>query len=111
MYKVKSKILTLTLTLGLFSFFAVPILLGDITIDFMNMIDIMVDVMITGEEGDGMGGNNNNNNNNNMNMNRRKRRRTKKLINREEFLSSVLQSCKCTTYTYCIQFFKKVFCF
>ena len=116
MYKVKNKILTITLTLGLFSFFAVPILLGDITIDFMNMIDIMVDVMITGEEGDGMGGNNNNNNNNNDGMgmsecmgsgnnncnnnnNGRRRRRRKRRsginqLNRQEFLHSVLQSCK-----------------
>ena len=40
--------------------------MGDITIDFMNMIDVMVDVMVmaTGT-GDGNGGNNNNNNNNN----------------------------------------------
>ena len=40
---------------GMFSFFAVPILLGDITIDFMQMIDVMVDVMVTatGEEGEG----------------------------------------------------------
>ena len=51
---------------GMFSFFAVPILLGDITIDFMQMIDVMVDVMVmvTGEEGEGDGNNNNNNNNN-----------------------------------------------
>ena len=37
---------------GMFSFFAVPLLLGDITIDFMQMIDVMVDVMVmvTGEE-------------------------------------------------------------
>ena len=50
----------------MFSFFAVPILLGDITIDFMQMIDVMVDVMVTatGEEGEGTGNNNNNNNNN-----------------------------------------------
>ncbi len=43
-----------------------PILLGDITIDFMQMIDVMVDVMVmaTGT-GTGNGGNNNNNNNNN----------------------------------------------
>ena len=36
----------------MFSFFAVPLLLGDITIDFMQMIDVMVDVMVmvTGEE-------------------------------------------------------------
>ena len=51
----------------MFSFFAVPILLGDITIDFMQMIDVMVDVMVTatGEEGEEGEGNNNNNNNNN----------------------------------------------
>ena len=38
--------------LGMFSFFAIPLLLGDITIDFMQMIDVMVDVMVmvTGEE-------------------------------------------------------------
>ena len=37
---------------GMFSFFAIPLLLGDITIDFMQMIDVMVDVMVmvTGEE-------------------------------------------------------------
>ena len=36
----------------MFSFFAVPLLLGDITIDFMQMVDVMVDVMVmvTGEE-------------------------------------------------------------
>ena len=36
----------------MFSFFAIPLLLGDITIDFMQMIDVMVDVMVmvTGEE-------------------------------------------------------------
>ena len=51
---------------GMFSFFAVPILLGDITIDFMKMVDVMVDVMVmvTGT-GSGNGNNNNNNNNNN----------------------------------------------
>ena len=42
----------------MFSFFAVPLLLGDITIDFMQMIDVMVDVMVTAtgeeaEEGEG----------------------------------------------------------
>ena len=47
--------------LGMFSFFAIPLLLGDITIDFMQMIDVMVDVMVmvTGEEaeeGEGKGG-------------------------------------------------------
>ena len=55
-----------TVIIGLFSFFAVPLLLGDITLDFMNMIDVMVDVMVmaTGAEGEeGAGGNNNNNNN------------------------------------------------
>ena len=38
--------------LGMFSFFAIPLLLGDITIDFMQMVDVMVDVMVmvTGEE-------------------------------------------------------------
>ena len=41
--------------------------MGDITIDFMNMIDVMVDVMATGT-GMGGGGNNNNNNNNNNGM-------------------------------------------
>ena len=53
---------------GMFSFFAVPILLGDITIDFMKMVDVMVDVMVmvTGTgTGSGNGNNNNNNNNNN----------------------------------------------
>ena len=52
----------------MFSFFAVPILLGDITIDFMKMVDVMVDVMVmvTGTgTGSGNGNNNNNNNNNN----------------------------------------------
>ena len=39
-------------SLGMFSFFAIPLLLGDITIDFVQMIDVMVDVMVmvTGEE-------------------------------------------------------------
>ena len=32
----------------MFSFFAIPILLGDITLDFMSMINVMVDVMVTG---------------------------------------------------------------
>ena len=33
---------------GVFSFFAIPILLGDITLDFMSMINVMVDIMVTG---------------------------------------------------------------
>lgn len=54
---------------GLFSFFAVPILLGDITLDFMSMIDVTVNVMVTNTNMNmGMGGNNNNNNNNNNGM-------------------------------------------
>ena len=65
----------------MFSFFAVPILLGDITIDFMQMIDVMVDVMVEvmeeeGEEGDG----NNNNNNNNNNKKRRKRKKREQVV-------------------------------
>ena len=79
----------------MFSFFAVPILLGDITIDFMQMIDVMVMVMVDimgeeGEEGDGNNNNNNNNgegamgmcetmgNNNNCNNNNNAKRRRKR---------------------------------
>ena len=47
--------------LGLFSFFVVPILMGDIMIDFMNMIDVMVMVMVTNTAEEGEGGGNNNN--------------------------------------------------
>ena len=108
---------------GLFSFFVVPILLGDITLDFMSMIDVMVDVMVmaTGTiyrsinlsailftsfkilvfshfflgTGDGMGGNNNNNNNNNENMNRRKRSKKRDFRkDKMETYDSVLDSCK-----------------
>jgi hypothetical protein len=52
---------------GLFSFFIVPILLGDITIDFMSMIDITVDITVnnTGTTVNNTNNNNNNNNNNN----------------------------------------------
>ena len=53
------KLILISLLLkGMFSFFAVPILLGDITLDFMKMIDVMVDIMVmaTGT-GTGMGGN------------------------------------------------------
>merc|ERR1711936_946555 len=32
---------------GLFSFLAIPLLMGDIMIEFMNMIDINVEIMIT----------------------------------------------------------------
>ena len=46
---------------GLFSFFVVPIIMGDIMIDFMNMIDVMVNIMATGT-GTGNGNNNNCNN-------------------------------------------------
>ena len=46
---------------GLFSFFVVPILMGDIMIDFMNMIDVMVMVMVTNTAEEGEGGGNNNN--------------------------------------------------
>ncbi len=52
---------------GMFSFFAIPILLGDITLDFMSMVNIMVDVMVTATNTNTMTGNNNNNNNNNNN--------------------------------------------
>ena len=48
---------------GLFSFFVVPIIMGDIMIDFMSMINVMVDIMATGT-GNGNGNNNNNNCNN-----------------------------------------------
>ena len=57
---------------GLFSFLAVPLLLGDIMLDFMSMIDIMIMIMTPEEEppepeepGEPSGNNNNNNNNNN----------------------------------------------
>ena len=106
---------------GLFSFFVVPILLGDITLDFMSMIDVMVDVMVTATGtismnlsvvlltpfqifvflhfflgmDDGMGGNNNNNNNNNENMNRRKRSKKRDFRkDKMETYDSVLDSCK-----------------
>ena len=102
----------------------VPILLGDITLDFMSMIDVMVDVMVMATgiictdlsiyqlfclhllkslffhifflgTGDGMGGNNNNNNNNNENMNRRKRSKKRDFRkDKMETYDSVLDSCK-----------------
>ena len=60
---------------GLFSFLAVPLLLGDIMIDFMSMIDIMIMIMTPEapppepmEPGEPPGNNNNNNNNNNGGM-------------------------------------------
>merc|ERR1712062_306728 len=98
---------------GMFSFFAVPILMGDIMIDFMNMIDVMVDVMVTATGEEGAGGNNNNNNNNNgegggdgggdasgsgnnnnnnNNNNNKRRRRRKVNIDRQEVLDSVLET-------------------
>lgn len=41
------------------SFFAIPLLLGDITLDFMNTIDIGVNVMVTNTAtGSGSGANN-----------------------------------------------------
>ena len=67
-FKIRCSIIIPQIISGMFSFFAVPILLGDITIDFMKMIDVMVDVMVmvTGTgTGSGNGNNNNNNNNNN----------------------------------------------
>jgi hypothetical protein len=53
--------------LGLFSFFAIPILLGDITIDFMSMIDVTINIAVnnTGTVINNTNNNNNNNNNNN----------------------------------------------
>ena len=52
---------------GLLSFFAVPLLMGDMMLDFMNMIDISVMVMTTpaeplepAEPAEPSGGNNNN---------------------------------------------------
>ena len=53
---------------GLFSFLAIPLLMGDIMIDFMNMIDIAVNIEITTaatEATTTTAANNNNNNNNN----------------------------------------------
>ena len=53
---------------GLLSFLAVPLLMGDIMIDFMNMIDISVNIEITTaatEATTTTAANNNNNNNNN----------------------------------------------
>ena len=56
---------------GLFSFLAVPLLMGDIMLDFMSMIDIMIMIMTPeaepaepAEPGEPTGNNNNNNNNN-----------------------------------------------
>merc|ERR1711971_997671 len=95
---------------GMFSFFAVPILLGDITIDFMKMVDVMVDVMVmvTGTgTGSGNGNNNNNNNNNNggegggegegggnnnNNNNNNRRRRSDSGYMRQEVIESALES-------------------
>ena len=76
-------------SIGLFSFFAVPILLGDIMFDFMGMIGITIDIMAT-NTGAGGGNNNNNNDNNNNNgggiFGRRRKRRTpsEKQIHHEE---------------------------
>jgi len=53
---------------GLFSFLAIPLLMGDIMIEFMNMIDINVNIMITTAAtttATTAAPNNNNNNNNN----------------------------------------------
>ena len=52
---------------GLFSFFAIPILLGDITLDFMSMIDININVNNNNSSTTINNTNNNNNNNNNNN--------------------------------------------
>ena len=54
---------------GLFSFFAIPLLMGDIMITFMQMIDINIDITITTAATEAttttVANNNNNNNNNN----------------------------------------------
>ena len=55
---------------GLFSFLAIPLLMGDVMITFMQMIDINIDITITTaatEATTTVEPNNNNNNNNNNN--------------------------------------------
>jgi len=58
---------------GLFSFFAIPLMLGDIMLEFMSMIDINVNIEVTTTTtaapapGETTQPNNNNNNNNNNN--------------------------------------------
>ena len=50
---------------GLFSFLAIPLLMGNVMINIMNMININVMITATGTATGTGGGNNNNNNNNN----------------------------------------------
>ena len=54
---------------GLFSFLALPLLMGNIMIQIMSMINVNVMIMATATgTGTGTGGGNNNNNNNNNNV-------------------------------------------
>ena len=75
---------------GLFSFFAVPILLGDVTLDFMSTI--AVDVMVTASATGSGSGVTIMNTNTNMNTNNNGRKRRK----RAEMLDSVINSCEYT---------------
>ena len=53
---------------GLFSFLAIPLLMGNVMINIMSMINVNVMIMATATgTGTGTGGGNNNNNNNNNN--------------------------------------------
>ena len=77
-----------TIFKGLFSFFAVPILLGDVTLDFMSTI--AVDVMVTASATGSGSGVTIMNTNTNMNTNNNGRKRRK----RAEMLDSVINSCE-----------------
>ena len=77
---------------GLFSFFAVPILLGDVTLDFMNMISVTVSISASASAPAATVMNTNKNTNMNTNSNRKKRRLRD--------LDWVLESCKSKDYLY-----------
>ena len=76
----------------MFSFFAVPLLLGDITLDFMNMISITVKVTATATTATAGAGNTNTNTNTNMNTKRRKRGSHEGKF--DGLANSALQTCK-----------------
>ena len=74
---------------GLFSFFAVPILLGDVTLDFMNMISVTVSISASASAPAATVMNTNKNTNKNTNSNGKKRKKR-----RLRDLDWVLESCK-----------------
>ena len=73
---------------GLFSFFAVPILLGDVTLDFMNMISVTVSISASASAPAATVMNTNKNTNKNTNSNGKRRKR------RVKTLEWILESCK-----------------